>query len=512
MKAFLLYRDRDFDLNEEPPAGTPDLVADLELEVLTRTMAAGDAFLREVARRAVPSLLCDAAAIVYRQAILRDCIANAATVRRLYDLTVETIEREKKHYWGVSSRNPGFLLHSAVDVLQIFVEMLRRLRQEADVHAGRFASAGFTRLFAMLREELDDAYLATIEAHLGRLKFRQGVLISARLGMANLGTGHVLRKPNDDARPWLQRLLGRGPASYTFHIHERDEGGAQAVSELRDRGINHVANAVTQSNDHILSFFRMLRGELAFYVGCLNLHDTLMARGEPVCFPQPVSTGERRFGCRGLYDVCLALTTKDPVVGNDCDGDGKALVMITGANQGGKSTFLRAVGLAQLMMQCGLFVPANTYHADLCTGLFTHYKREEDAAMRAGKLEEELQRMSAIVDRLVPDCLVLFNESFQSTNEREGSEIGAGIVRALLESRVKVFFVTHMHDLASRFNREDTGNVLFLRAERREDGTRTFKLLPGAPLSTSHGKDLYRRIFPEPRIGGEAVELAVGRP
>jgi DNA mismatch repair ATPase MutS len=148
----------------------------------------------------------------------------------------------------------------------------------------------------------------------------------------------------------------------------------------------------------------------------------------------------------------------------------------------------------------------------LCTGLFTHYKREEDAAMRAGKFEEELQRMSAIVDRLVPDCLVLFNESFQSTNEREGSEIGAEIVRALLESRVKVFFVTHMHDLASRFNREDIGNVLFLRAGRREDGTRTFKLLPGAPLSTSHGKDLYRRIFPEPRVGGEAVELAVGRP
>ena len=88
------------------------------------------------------SLLTDVPAVLYRQDILRDCIDNAAIVRRLYALTVETIERERKHYWGVSSRNPGFLLHSAVDVLQMFVEMLRRLRQEADAHAGRFRLRG----------------------------------------------------------------------------------------------------------------------------------------------------------------------------------------------------------------------------------------------------------------------------------------------------------------------------------------------------------------------------------
>jgi DNA mismatch repair ATPase MutS len=64
--------------------------------------------------------------------------------------------------------------------------------------------------------------------------------------------------------------------------------------------------------------------------------------------------------------------------------------------------------------------------------------------MQRGKLEEELQRVSDIADHLSPDCMTLFNESFQSTNEREGSEIGRQILRALLESRVKVFFVTHM--------------------------------------------------------------------
>ncbi len=496
MKAFLMYRDRDFDIKQELPFGAQDLARDLELEVLFQAMGGSDAFLLEVARRAVLSIQTDVSSVLYRQEILRDCISNAAIVRNLYSLAVETIEQERKNYWGVHSRNPGYVLHRSVEVLSMFVEVLRRLRQVADAQAGSFKSEGFTMLFAMLREELGDEYLATIEAHLSRLKFRRGVLVSARLGKGNTSVGHVLRKPNDD-RPWIRRIFSRGPTAYTFHIPERDEGGARAVGELQDRGISIAANAVAQSNDHILSFFRMLRTELAFYVGCLNLHEKLSAKGEPTSFPVPNPCAERSYSVRGLYDVCLTLKLRHKVVGNDCDGDGNELFMITGANQGGKSTFLRSVGLAQLMMQCGMFVPAQSYCASFCTNLFTHYKREEDATMRSGKLEEELERISAIVDHLSPDCMVLFNESFQSTNEREGSEIGSQLVQALLEGRIKVFFVTHMYALASRLS-DEKSRRLFLRAERREDGSRTFRVLPGKPLRTSYGRDLYDQIFASP--------------
>jgi DNA mismatch repair ATPase MutS len=495
VKAFLLHRDRDFDLDQEPPPGAADLVQDLELETLFNAMAGGDRFLLEVARQVVLAGLEDVSEVLYRQDVLRDCLRNAAIVRGLYALTVETIERERKNYWGLFSKSPGFILHRSVDVLQMFVEVLRRLRREAEVHADKFESDGFRTLFATLQRELDDAYLGIVEAHLARLKFRHGVLLSARLGKGNTGTNYVLRKPHDDDRPWIQRLLTRGPPAYTFRIHERDESGARALAELRDRGINLVANAAAQSNDHILSFFRMLRTELAFYVGCVNLYEKLSAKGAPTAFPTPVPATERRHTANDLYDVCLELTIDGRVIGNDLAADGKDLFMITGANQGGKSTFLRSIGLAQLMMQSGMFVPARSYCANLCAGLFTHYKREEDVTMRAGKFEEELQRISGIVDQLVPDCLVLFNESFQSTNEREGSEIGRQIVAALLESRVKVFFVTHMYDLAGSLHDRRFENAMFLRAEWREDGTRTFKVLPGAPLPTSHGKDLYDQIF-----------------
>ena len=186
---------------------------------------------------------------------------------------------------------------------------------------------------------------------------------------------------------------------------------------------------------------------------------------------------------QGLYDVCLALTTGQRVVGNDVDADGKLLVMITGANQGGKSTFLRSVGLAQLMTQCGMFVGAESLRVNVCAGVFTHYKREEDATMESGKLDEELARMSEIANHLTSNCLLLCNESFAATNEREGSQIARQVVTALLEQGIKVLFVTHMFDLADGFHQRKLDAALFLRAERGADGARPFKLSRSAPAA-----------------------------
>ncbi len=101
------------------------------------------------------------------------------------------------------------------------------------------------------------------------------------------------------------------------------------------------------------------------------------------------------------------------------------MIIITGANSSGKLTFLRSVGLAQLMMQCGMFVTAETYRASVGEGVFTHFIREEDATMTSGRLDEELSGMSAIADQIRPHCLMLFNESFAATNEREGPRSGA---------------------------------------------------------------------------------------
>ncbi len=514
MKALLMHRDRDFVSLEDVPrtdrypksdrlaqlsSFERSLIQDLELATLLRSMAGDDEFLLAVALRAIlAGMHNDVDTILHRQAILSDALDHPGLICELYAATLEMIEGRKKHWWGLGSTNPSHVLHSSIDLLQMYTVGLRKLREIARQNASCVRSAGLKALFATLDRELDDDYLATVERQLSELKFRGGVLMSAELGPRDEGKSYLLREDPDKRHPWVKRVLRKGPRAYTFYLHPRDEGGGRILSSLCDRGVNNVANALGQSAEHVLSFFEILRTELAFYVACLNLHDRLVALDAPVCMPKPHAAGTRRHRFGGLYDVCLALTMQRSVVANTHDADDKSLVVVTGANQGGKSTFLRAIGLAQLMMQMGMFVGADSFAADLCTSLFTHYKREEDTTMQSGKLDEELSRMSDIADAITPNALMLFNESFAATNEREGSEIARQVVGALLERRVKVFFVTHLYDFAHSMIERAGRNALFLRAERLPDGTRTFKLVEGEPLQTNYGEDLYREIFVAP--------------
>jgi MutS domain V len=497
VKAFLMYPDRDFYFGQDLPPNEADLSSDLELGVVLRAMAGGDKFLFDVARLGLHSCITSPEEIAYRQHVLADCVDQPGVVRDLYDVATEGVTSEKRILGWIWRDSPNTIVNRTRQLMQLYMDAFRRLRGVADTHAASFRSEGFTRFFATLSKELGDDYLAEIQAHIDELAFRHGTLIGATLGKGNKGTGYIVRRQPEQS--WRDRIPGmnRNRASYSFSIAERDETGYRTLSDLNSQGLNCAANALAQSTDHIRSFFEMLRAELGFYLGCLNLRDRLLAKGRPVCYPDPASGGNARLSARDLYDASLALSLDEAsrAVGNDVDADGRQVIMITGANHGGKSTFLRSVGLAQLMMQAGMFVPAESFAASVSTGVFTHFKREEDATMEMGKLDEELDRMSTIAGQISAGGLLLCNESFASTNEREGSEIARQIVRALTEAGIRIIFVTHMYDLAGRYYAAHDPGALFLRAERRPDGQRTFRVPPGEPLPTSYGEDLYQQVF-----------------
>jgi len=494
MKVCLAFPDRDLDLEAPLPPNAEDLLADLGLGILLNAMAAGDKYLRHAAHGALLRSLDDPGEIRYRQGVLADCLAHPDVVRELYAIAVAAVEEERKH-WIYSTRFPESLLHRSTELLGHHVVALRRMREIARAHAPAFASDGFQRLFGELDRELDEAYLQTVEEHLQRLRFRGGVILSATLGATNADTAYVLRR-RVGRRGWRERMGLAGEERYTWELDPRDTSGAEALGALRGRGIALAASAMGESTDHIVSYFAQIRAELGFYLGCCNLADALRAKGEPLCMPEPMAPGTPALAARGLYDAPLSLAMgSERVVGSDVEAHGSALLVVTGANRGGKSTFLRSLGVAQLMMQAGMFVAAESFRADVRRGVFTHFKREEDVSLRSGKLDEELGRMSAIVDTVTPGALVLLNESFASTNEREGSEIGRQIVRALLESGVKVAYVTHMYELAAGLRADLDGEASFLRAERLPNGTRSFRIVAGDPLPTSHGQDIYQRVF-----------------
>lgn len=205
------------------------------------------------------------------------------------------------------------------------------------------------------------------------LEFRKGVLISASLRRGCVGGDYTFWEFPKKQGSWILEIRRKRLPVYSFSIDPRDENGARILSELKDQGVHAAADALAQSVHHVVHFFEALRQELAFYLACLHLYEQLSALGELVCFPVPCGASSREYYAQELYDPCLALTMRMKVVGNDVCADGRELVIVTGANQGGKSTFLRSVGIAQFMMQCGMFVPARTFRAHVCRKIFMHF-------------------------------------------------------------------------------------------------------------------------------------------
>lgn len=501
-----MFLDRDVDLVAEVTPGADDLVADLQLEPLFEAAAQQDKVIGAAFRHAILSPLDGIEAIEYRQATLRECLTQERAVREIYDLAGQALAEKRQIMVGFSRNNPNAILRFGVAILNALLPYLRRLRQIAD-QLGGLAGGGLGRFFDAVVEELDGPYFDAVTEELHRLEFPGGMIIGKRLGTGLKGIDDVLHAPS---RQSFMDRIGFGNDSYSFQLAPRDEAGARALDNLEQRGVNRAADAAGRSGDHVLGFFGLLRSELAFYLGCLNLRRALVAGGEalPLCEPRPApvpgSPAESVLQTEQLINPGLALSGTTPV-GNDVSADHAPGLLITGANSGGKSTFLRSLGIAELMMHAGMYVCARSFTTSLRTGIFTHFVREEDQKMVSGRFDDELKRMSKIIGSLRPGGLVLMNESFASTNEGEGARIGGEVLGGLIEAGVGVVMVTHLFELA-RTTRTQQPDWLFLRAERLADGSRTYQLVPAEPKATSHGQDIYRQLAPWPGEPADSSE------
>lgn len=495
MKAHLLYRDADFDAEAPMPAGAEDLEQDLELGYLLDAMADGDSFTRAVVRTALLHPVPDPDAVRYRQSALQDCARNTGYVAGLYELTGRALDAERSIlFYLLSNRRPELVLHRAVDILRTLLPIIEELRERAAAGAPLFHSDAFVGFFATIRAELDDDAYQRLRSAVRRLELRDGLLMSASLGRGGGVDGQILRLPRDENRRLLSRTPLKRP-NFSFTVPDRDEAGFNALATLRDRSVNDVADAASQALDHVLAFFGSLRAELAFYLGCVRLGNRLSSLGVPLAMPDPEGGTTGDCHALGLLDPCLALRTGQLPVANDVHLGSLHLLVVTGANHGGKSTLLRSLGVAQLMMQAGMFVPARQFTHRCFGAVFTHWAREEDDELTHGKLDEELARMSAIVDAIRPGDLLLSNESFSSTNESEGSEIALQVVQALLRGGVDVRLVTHLYGLASTLQKLGDHQAAFLRAPRKTEEGRNYRLEDGPPLPTSWGIDLFDEVF-----------------
>ena len=498
MKPFLLFKQYEDKPREKRLHR--DITEDLNLNYIFKAMAQGDTYLYDTAKSIVLDSITDINNIFYRQDVLRDCINNKYIIKKLYNIASDAIN-EAEYYVQYNKPNYARMISvsvkvfNAVGLLELLAEKLKYIRSAIDSTKYKFQSKGMNKFCDQLKKFFTDEFFQRVKQHITDLKSTtEGtkIIIGSRIGNGMKGCGHILRNiasSKDNTKKYFLKNFEQKV------ICLDNTNIINSAREIEDAGLVHILRLINHFNEVILDFFKSLCYECGFYHGCLNLYTTLEELYTDISFPVPVEIDRRDMIFDKLYDLSLLINEKINPISNDLSAINKSLFIITGANQGGKSTYLRSIGIAQLMMQCGVFVPAAYYSANLCDNIFTHFTREEDDEMNSGKLDEELFRMNNIINNLTPNSLLLMNEPFATTTERDGSKIAADIVTALFEHNVKILFVTHLFEFADFMYVKNLEMAIYLRAERNKNGSRSFCIKEGKPQQTSYGEDLYNNVI-----------------
>jgi len=493
MRINLMFVDKSFNKDQEETWNANALIKDLDLEPILEAMAQGDTFIKEVATKALISGVTKIEDILYRQEAMKDVIKNPKAIREAYRALTEVFAKIKSMWLIGSNRSPDTSLFYSVRILERYIEALDKTREIFLQNRSGFTSKAFLSLIEALKS-FDREYTSIVKENLALLEFQNGLSVKVTLGRETELSQFRLLKPAQ--KSGLVGYLSRiGERRYSWSLPPGDESGGHEIENIRNLSLERVAKVLRVASMHVEQFMESLRIELGFYVGSLNLWDRLMQIGVPLCFPTPLKDEQStlRFNC--LVEAALALRKQGVPVCNTLDSDARHLILVSGANKGGKTVFLRSVGQAQLMMMCGMFVTAEKFESSISTGIYTHFKVDEDVNLKKGRLEEEVERMSLIVQHIRPGSIILMNESFSSTNEREGSEIARQVVCALADLGVKVLYVTHFYEIQMWLAQNRVLDTIFLRAERKEDGTRTYRIIVEEPKETSYAEDVYRKVF-----------------
>lgn len=546
MNAYLLYPDREWS-NAGHYYDEKAIVQDLGLNTLFRAAAQevekdGEEivrisepapFLENTMRKVMMAPLGTEEEILYRQDILRDCLAQEEFICGLYEFSAEVLtdwdKLGRKAGGKLGTRNSPRALITEIHVLQLFAKSLSRLKAFLGEYREKLYSKGLRFLYERLCREYSDDLEADLNRILEGIAFyandREGgetflfgygvnkprIVIGCNIGDGLKLNSFRLEEVETDVRRYRNpgSMLSRVQKFFNektkplFYVQKETELAAQA-QELEYQAVRYIVSCCDTFYNAFNGFFGQLHTQAAFYRGAVNLKHHMERFEIACCYPKVVPGDVLRF--QELKEFVMGIKQHLNPVGNTCRIEEKMLLIVTGANQGGKSTFLRSIGIAQVMMQCGLPVTAGEYESGIFPAFFTHFTRREDSAMNSGRLDEELGRMSRIVDNLGESSMVLLNESFASTTEKEGSVIAYDIIRAMKERGVKVLTVTHLLSFAQRMYEEsvdfpDSG-VEFLSAQRKESGERTYKMVQHAPELTSFGLDLYDEIIGQGELYG----------
>ncbi|MDR0858196.1 MAG: hypothetical protein LBN97_04110 [Oscillospiraceae bacterium] len=433
----------------------PELFGDLKLDTL-------------LSERAIDSMrpICAAADILPRQAVFADCSAHLAEWQAASEAALAFSHQYKEFGQARSEPERNYRFAALYELRERFRELSRVLPGES----------GLVRAFR--------------EYFSGGLPARIGVpdYISAGRAMFAVSSDTMFIKPYAEQKTLAERLADCAER-LGFPESLRSERTISIAPPVRVIESLSELNAelFAELREFYTAYSETLNSEEVKYADELNLYTELAAlyRKVPHCLPK--LSDVKQLKARDLRDISLLAKDAAEIVPNDAEFTLETPVFfLVGANGGGKTTYLRSIGIAAVLGRSGFPVAAESCTLYPFSSVFTHFPREERFE-GTGRFGEEQRRVREILTAQDGGALILLNETYSTTGEAIAREQTALLAEEILRSGSFGLYITHQRD-------RDERNIPVLTVVLREDNSRTYKILSGGvKLGGSYARDILKK-------------------
>jgi DNA mismatch repair protein MutS len=443
------------DRRDEEPREAPDCFADLRLDQIVDAITAGRDEYDLKPFYCVPLSTVDA--IVYRHDVMRDLqrdgvLESIRSFSEQMGLMRRHLKQADKLYYK-HQKERLFL-----DAADVYCRAVMRLDKE--LAGAPLTSHGFLAFREYVREYAAAGGFRSLDAEIQGIKHD----LSA-VGYAVLinGDSVTVRKYDGeidysiDVGETFERFKQGAVKDYTvafpagIEMNHVEAKVLDFVAQLYPGVFLGLDNFCLRHADYQDATLRGFDREVQFYVAYLEYVARFEQAGLSVCYPR-VSRDKQAYVYEG-YDFALAarlVAENSPVVCNDFFLRGvERILVVSGPNQGGKTTFARTFGQVHYLAALGCPVAGRDAHTFLFDSLLTHFEREESIANLRGKLEDDLVRIHNILARATPDSIVIMNEIFTSTALQDAVFLSRNVMNRIVELDVLSVWVTFIDELAS---------------------------------------------------------------
>jgi hypothetical protein len=483
------------------PAASPfpaQTIEDLQLGRLAKAMSPSDYY------RLTPEELCalftgDEEVLRHRQAVFRDVLRFPeleSAMEKLLDSLDGWESRGGSRRGGADAFAVGFSLDEFT-WLDGYLKKIDAAWREFDRIP--VESAGFRALQGLLNELRNSKRYQDAASDFKELC--PGFSAPARMRL-----GYNL---DNELKPSRLKLLAMEPPEEGTRSKSTQKRKMMLTQRAVETDAMLLQRVSTQASQDINTFviretaaLRGLRKELIVCLAVRKLTRSWEEAGLPACFPELRPPEEKTFRAKGLFDPLLLISDKELVVSNDAElRQGGELLILTGANQGGKTVFLLSMGLGQWLAQLGFPVPAAEAAVSPAENILTIFAPNGQRYGRKGLLAEEAGRIASAMENLTAGSMVLFNEPLTSTGPEETKAISAEVIAVCMAAGARGVWVTHVYELAShRASLEEAlpwgsrlGSLRIVLEEVGGETKFTYRVERGEPKGYSHAEDALRR-------------------